>query len=261
MLQHEQSATACLNEYGSLTSLAYDGSGLYTALPQFSTLLRLEPDGRVVSRHTARRRFCALCYDTTRSCFWAVSRESPLYLYRLNANLQEEGRIRLQGGMYAPPSAIACDGKGGFWVAADDLLAVDACGCIISRLPLPAHTLSLSSLGSVLFTGGKGIQLRDGGFNPVCALGEGLRVQGVATGCVCGGKLEVFALTREDCYNCLRHYTTLPPPNCEGCQNPPAAAKAASKAPWEQLLLALLVQALMQMLGGGSASSEQQPPT
>ncbi len=247
-----------------LTGLTFDGRYLYSSAPAEKMIYKLDENGSVLQKYHTIRSYVGLCYDRVNQCFWAITRESPLYIFRITPQFEEFDRVRITGRIMAQPRALDLDtGQGCLLMAAgEDLLTVSLSGEVNHRLPIPPATKDFCCFGGYLVLGGMGLELcnRHMGFIENYGLPANLRVSGVSVLYFSPDRLVCTVLcTRNHRYNSLlqtvieptkpleqlQHETALQTalvrPTCAGCpvQGSVSVGLATLSGILEQLLAAL----------------------
>lgn len=194
-----------INERTPMAGLAFDGQLLYSSLPYDYSLLIMDDAGLVIGRHKTRRPFCSICYDPIRQCFWAVCKESPIYIYRLDKNLEEMGRIRLSGWGHGVQTAVAVESNGGIMcISGQMLILISPSGEITSSTHLLAGTRAITSYEDLVITANQGavfVSNNHLNLRQVKYISDKIQVNGLAVTGYTPSEIELLMLCREDCYN------------------------------------------------------------
>lgn len=245
-----------IQEVQPMRGLAYDGEHLYSCIPSDFSIIILDSKGGTVGRHKTRRPFSSICYDSTRRCFWAVCKESPIYVYKLDGALQEFGRIRLNSHIYEGQTAIACDGQRGglLGIAENTLLGISESGEITSTVHLLKGTRALTTCEELVITANPGaIQI----CNDRMCMKQCLYIPAemVVTGiCVLkrtASSIEFALLSRQECYNRFMVVETALSLQPAGQEPPPLKAELPQAEAVEEPPPIFEVAQAEELSGGG----------
>lgn len=248
-----------------LAGLAFDGRYLYSSAPAEKMIYKLDENGSILQKFHTTRSFVGLCYDGVNRCFWAITRESPLYVFRLTQRFDEFDRLRITGPVAAQPRAIDIDLKQGCLLVAagEHLLHLSLSGEVTQTLQVPFATKDISCFGDYRILGGTGVDIHNQhmGFIEGFSLPTNLQVTGVSMLYHLPDRMVCTVLcTRNHRYNCLlqtiieperpleqltkdnAYNTALVGPSCADCpvQGSVSVGLAALSGVLEQLLNALL---------------------
>lgn len=247
-----------------LTGLAFDGRYLYSSAPAEKTVYRLDENGAVIQKFQTERSYVGLCYDGINRCFWAITRESPLYIFRVTPQFEEFDRVRITGCVTDQLRALDIDtGRGSLLVlAGEEILTLSLSGEVTHTLPVSSATKDFCCFGEYLLLGGAGLEIHKNRQGPVESLGlpANLQVAGVSVLYHSADRMVCTMLcTRSHRYNSLLQtviepqkpferpqasgvHTALIHPTCADCpvQGSVSVGLAALSGVLEQLLAALM---------------------
>ncbi|MEG1263930.1 MAG: hypothetical protein RSE59_06865, partial [Clostridia bacterium] len=115
---------------GLFSGMAFDGGSFYFLFEGCDEILvcdrQLSPEKRI----RGQREYIDLCYDASEGCFWAIARAQAGGVFKLNAQLEEIGYLRVTPCALRFPhlTGIACPPDGGGL-----LVAVSCCVAEIAK--------------------------------------------------------------------------------------------------------------------------------
>ena len=129
--------------------MAFDGCQYYLTIHCACAIAVLDRNFGLAKKIPTRRPYTAICYDSKRDCFWAISDQCRSALFQLNPCLQEIDRFipRLAGHCPGPLTSISFCCEGGALLAAcgNQLLEIDTRSGSVGLLrEEPKGTLFLS---------------------------------------------------------------------------------------------------------------------